>query len=170
MSLKDKDLAPLFLPGTIAFPPPFPAVGELEIQEDGAEFEKAEPCALVIVRRRVRPSTKVSWIILVDHVSAIVVTSSKGDELDPATARWHFGPSVRRLKSPVEGKTLKGIVYVPEDAPVMMRLEFGQTASEIIDYPIPGVTECSCDPCSCCNPCCCPTFSYENVMGRPDKG
>ena len=163
MPLTDEDLAPLFLPGTIRLPSPFPTIGELELQEDGAHYRGVEkPGALLIVRRRIRPSTKVCWTIRVECVSAILLT--KGDELDYATATWIFTPSVPKLKSLAEAEVPKGIVFVPEDAPVLMCIEFGATASECADCPVPGLSMTICDPCHCS------TFSYESTMGKPDKG
>ncbi len=184
MPLKDQDLAPLFLPGTIRLPSPFPAVGDLELQKEGAKYDGVErPGALLIVRRRIWPATKVSWTIRVECVSAILLT--KGSKLVPAAAKWVFTPSVPKLKSIAAAKIAKGIVFVPEDAPVLMRLEFGTTASESADYPIPGLMRGErrgCDPCCCCccNPCCCGCdpdrgwdpesgFSYEGVMEGPDE-
>ncbi len=154
MSLTDEDLAPLFLPGTIPLPSPHPAVGDVELEE------VHEPGPLVVVRRRVWPSTRVSWAILADRVSAILVTKSNNSVHDT----WLFGSSVpERLKSLAHGKAVKGIVFVPEDAPVLMRIEFGKTASECADYPIPGLMGGGCDPCVT------GAFSYESVMLKPDK-
>ena len=166
MPLTDEDLAPLFLPNTIRLPSPFPAVGDLELQEDGARYQGVEaPGALLIVRRRVWPGTKVCWTIRVECVSAILLTY--GCELDHATATWLFTPSVPKLKSIVDANDLKGIVFVPEDAPVLMRLEFGLTAGESADYPIPGWMRI-------CDPCCCGEtasgFSHESVMSGLGKG
>jgi hypothetical protein len=161
MSPSDEDLAPLFISGTIRLPSPFPAVGELEIRENGAAHCKDNGFgALLIVRRRVWPSTKVCWTMRAECVSAILLT--KGDELDYATAKWVFAPSVPKLGSIAETKVPRGIVFVPENTPVLMRIEFGTTASESADYPIPGPVG-GCDPHS-------PSFSYESVMAGPDKG
>ena len=163
MQLKDDDLAPLFLPGMIRLPSPFPAVGVVEIQEGATQFRGVEERgALLIVRRRIWPSTKVCWIIRVELVSAILLT--KGDELDPGKATWLFGPSVPKLKSLAGEEASKGIVFVPEEAPVLMRVEFGTTASDSADYPIPGLMR-HCDPCDHSR-----TFSYESTMGESDKG
>jgi hypothetical protein len=162
MPLTDKDLAPLFLPGTIPLPSPFPAVGDLELVGVGEKFKGVDdPSKLVIVRRRIAPMTKVCWTILVEHVSAVLLTN--GDELDCERAEWLFGSSVPILKRLIEEKARKGIVYVPEDAPVLMGVEFGTTASESASYPIPGMV----GPCDHCH---CHTFSYERIMGGPDKG
>jgi hypothetical protein len=172
MPLTDEDLAPLFLPGTIRLPSPFPAVGDLQLVKEGAKYRGVEkPGAVLIVRRRIWPATKVSWTIRVECVSAILLT--KCSKLDRATATWLFTPSVPKLKSIVQGKSAKGIVFVPEDAPVLMRIEFGTTASESADYPIPGLMGGQirgCDPCNCCgcDPCRggnpCSGFSYGSVM------
>ena len=167
MQLTNEDLAPLFLPGTICLPSPFPAVGDLVLQKRGATYQGVEkPGALLIVRRRIWPATKVCWTIRVECVSAILLT--KGPKLDRATAKWAFAPSVPKLKS---GKPAKGIVFVPEDAPVLMRVEFGTTASEGADYPIPGLMrgqDRGCDPCCCgCDPSL--GFSYESIMEGPDE-
>jgi hypothetical protein len=77
---------------------------------------------------------------------------------------------VPKLKSFLEAKVAKGIVFVPEDAPVLMRIEFGTTASESADYPIPGLMREAvhgCDPCCGCDPS--PDFSYESIMEGPDE-
>ena len=161
MPLTNEDLAPLYLPGTIRLPSPFPAVGDLDLQENGAQYPGVEALgALLVVRHRIWPSTKVCWTIRVELVSAILLT--EGDKLDCATAKWVFTPSVPKLRSLPEASILKGIVFVPENAPVMMRIEMGTTASESADYPIHGWLG-GCDPCK-------KVFSYESTMGGPDKG
>jgi hypothetical protein len=56
-----------------------------------------------------------------------------------------------------------------------MRIEFGTTASESADYPIPGLMfgpKSGCDPTGC-DPCCgcdpCADFSFGSVMETPEE-
>ncbi|MHC4177713.1 MAG: hypothetical protein ACYSWU_09405 [Planctomycetota bacterium] len=162
MPLKDKGLAALFLPGTIALPSPFPSVGDVEIKKDGegAELRDGERGVLLTVRRRFEPSTEVCWTMLVERVSAILLTN--GAELESDGAEWLFGPDVAKLQSVKGTNPAKGIVYVPENAPVLMRVEFGTTASESMDFPVPGLG--GCDPCED------RSFSYQRVMAGQDEG
>jgi len=168
MSLSDKDLIPLFVPGTICLPSPFPAIGELDILKDGAIYpEPTAPGTLLTVSHRTWPSTNISsavvtWTIRVELVSAVLLTT--GDELDCATATWVFTPSVPNLKSIAGGTAPKGIVFVPKEAPVLMRIELGTTASASAKYQLPGEKGC-CDPCCDRRP-----FSFESVMGGPRPG
>jgi hypothetical protein len=161
MAREGKGLAPLFLPGTVRLPTPFPSLGDLEIDQGGAElrmgFAEGAPVEkrdLFVVHRRFEPSTNVWWIIPVEHVSAVLWTYS--DRLDWDKADWLFGPAVRELPPLRDGKAAKGIVCVLENAPVLMRLEFGKTAIESAHYPIPGWP--GCDPCED------ESFSWQRIM------
>jgi hypothetical protein len=90
----------------------------------------------------------------------------------PAEGEAQEAPSAAEAESRAEGEARKGIVYVPEEAPVLMCLEFGTTASAAADYPIPGWTgpgcDCPCCPDGCtpchCGPCHYRSFSYKALM------
>lgn len=158
---QDKGLVPLFVPGTTQLPWPFPAVGDVEIQPKGAKFGQGEtPGALVIVRRQISPTMKVRWTILAEHVSAFLDTN--GDDVDYAKAEWYFRPSVSSLAPLTGSEFRKGIVFVPEDVPVLMSIEIGETASGSIDL-ISGMR-------SDCQPCCQGMFSAATVMGGQHQG
>ncbi len=157
MPLTGQDLVPLFVPGTTQLPWPFPAVGDVKVQKDGATFGRSDPPGtLVIVSRQISPTLKVSWTVLAENVSALFEIDAC--ELEHAkTKQWYFRPSVPNLGP----EPRKGIVYVPEDAPVLMSVEMGGTASGSVD----SLSQWA----GGCDPCHVHMYSSATVMGRPEK-
>jgi hypothetical protein len=136
----------LFIPGTTRLPSPFPAIGKLEVIDDQLPLPGGEKLgARLVVSRRIAPHLTVRWTVLVDNVSAILVTGGNEPDFDKDT--WLFSPSVRTLSlAAKKEENWKGIVFVPEGAPVLMSVDVGATASESEDHLSALMRHCD-DPC-----------------------
>jgi hypothetical protein len=150
MSLSPDQFLALQLAGTVALPSPSPATGSVEISPSS----NASGIYLRIVHRVSQKLTLVRYVSI-DHVRAIcahwevggAAGLAKGAAAKPSVATcWacktlvEFGPLLeQRLKAGKGGPfplpwLEDAVVYVPEQAPVLMQVDVGLTAAESAEY------------------------------------
>jgi hypothetical protein len=139
-------MASLFLPGTVALPSPFPTVGHIWLQSakqmSGLEHEETE---LVGIGVSIPPTTTIVRYVQVKFVSAIFLLNKPYDAegsapIDWSHGTWLFPPKLHEGLA----KTSRGIVYVPESAPVMTQRVVGQTAAESAEHFSIQWSRCDC--------------------------
>ncbi|HEY2147804.1 MAG TPA: hypothetical protein VGH32_07690 [Pirellulales bacterium] len=148
--------AAIHLPGTVALPSPFPKVGHLWLQSpkqlSGLEDEESE---LVAIGVSIPPTTTIVRYVLVKFVSAIFLLKEPSDAeklaaTDWKNGTWLFPPKLHEGLA----KTSRGIVYVPESAPVLTQAVCGQTAAESAEHIGIHMQPMKCDPFTGCDCCC----------------
>jgi hypothetical protein len=129
ISMPDESNLPLralVLGGTVALPSPFPTVGSLHVLSDREAqriLGEKVPIELVTIDQTIEPSTQIQRIVQREHIRAIY---------DAKDGKWSFPGEKFGGAVPDQG-----IVFVPEDAPVMTRVIFSGTASESAEYRPP---------------------------------
>ena len=135
-------LRSFYLAGTVSIPSPFPEVGILSLAKfDSAGTGRAVPGFLRIEHVQ-SPRLVVARNVLVDDVQALFLPDDP-DNPDLSRGTWFSGPGTRKkwlakMKRP-SSRPVHGIVYVHENARVLMQVEVGMTAAESAEYypPIP---------------------------------
>jgi hypothetical protein len=133
------------LAGTVALPSPFPEVGRLSLVPGGVSYHSAKgDCDLDLVAVEHCQSNRVTitrYVALGD-VTAVLFAVSPTHFSDKD---WYFGPEIvaqLETRSSTNAPTVcMGIVYVREQAPILMRVEVGMTAAESAEYYPPVVGE-----------------------------
>jgi hypothetical protein len=169
MSLSSDQFLALQLAGTVALPSPSPATGSIEITPSS----NASGIYLRIVHRVSQKLTLIRYVSI-NHVRAISTHWEVGEAAGaakgvaaktPVAACWacktsvEFGPLLeQRLKAgkggPFPLPWLEGaVVYVPEQAPVLMQVDVGLTAAESAEY-YPPLAAGFADPHWCEEPRC----------------
>jgi hypothetical protein len=183
MDLDSRQTRRLFLAGTVAFPMPFPATGVISIEEGNLHYSHSghsHPTTFVVVQERPGSEGAMLRVIRAEDVAAIFFPGTW--EHESATKRvFHFDPSGRVkdfevgewfLKPEIAAKNIKdrfqsdvpkrnsnvrGVVFVPENRPVLSISEVTQTAGSTGSGLIPTQCECECE-CECepgeCLSCC----------------
>jgi hypothetical protein len=169
MSLSPEQFLALQLAGTVALPSPPPATGSVEI----APSSNASGIHLRIVHRVSLKLTLIRYVS-VDHVRAICAHWEVGKPAGeaevvaakaPVVTCWacktliEFRPLLeQRLKSGKSGPfplpwLEETVVYVPEQAPVLMQVDVGLTAAESAEYYPPlgadFAHDLQCEKCRC---------------------
>jgi hypothetical protein len=136
------------LVGNVALPAPFPAVGILEIQSP-------EGTNLMVIRRRTDVTRTVTWVVGAVQAYTYLPAATEGS-IDFESGEWVFrefadDADLRAVAAHAgqripEGDPPKGIVFVPKDAPVLVRIEFSTTAAESIAPPPELIRPLGCFP------------------------
>jgi hypothetical protein len=149
MALSRQQIIQLYTGGTVPIPSPFPDVGAVSIRPDGYRLKpKGDQYSLVRVRYRVSPNQRITYVVRLEHVAAILWADDEG-KVDPIHGDWWVGPEIQaQLKATSEatGSTRAdggadiasplGIVYVNEHDPVLVQVELATTAGESTDAAI----------------------------------
>jgi hypothetical protein len=176
--LGESQRAAFALAGTVALPSPFPASGLISIGvfPPPADAKEHEPTYYLRIVERVSDSNIVTRHIRPEDVRAFRVRSKV--EPYPEQNEWtlHLAADkfkfIDSLKKKLQENLLKGgpteialfdhaptIVYVPDGAPVLLRIEMSVTASRARD----GASAVGCNPCSgCCHADGPPIFNQES--------
>jgi hypothetical protein len=150
MSLSPDQFLALQLAGTVALPSPSPATGSVEI----TRTSNASGIYLRIVHRVSQKLILIRYVSI-DYVRAICTHWDVGEAAGaaksvaakpPVATCWacktpvEFGPLLeQRLKAAKGGPfplswLEEAVVYVPEQAPVLMQVDVGLTAAESAEY------------------------------------
>ncbi len=158
MSLTRDQRIALELAGTVCVPSPFPAAGEIRIVTEAEPDGKVSMADLLArkavcleVRHRISPKLSITRIVYLDEVAAVFLPDHpEGDRHDVGSwllalelqAECFNRVSLRPARRGGEDRRLlgKGVVYLPESAKVLMRVEVGMTAAESVEYypPLAG--------------------------------
>lgn len=159
MSLTRDQRIALELAGTVPVPTPFPAAGEIRIVTDaepGGKVAMADLLARKLiyleVRHRISPKLTITRTVYLDEVAAVFLPDQPdGDLYDVGTwllalelqAECFNRVALRPSRRGGEDRRLLGVgvVYLPESAPVLMRVEVGMTAAESVEYYPPLAAE-----------------------------
>jgi hypothetical protein len=134
------------LAGTVAIPSPFPEVGRLSLLPGGLAYHYAtadQAFPLVAVEHYQSRRVTITRYVDLRDVAAVRFATCVSPALD-SNEGWYFGPEVPReleARSNTNKPSLAmGIVFVRENAPVLMRVETGMTAAESAEFypPVPG--------------------------------
>jgi hypothetical protein len=130
--------------GAVALPAAFPAYGQVSLRltwNDGQIIFYVKIVQVVTSRRIV------TWFVHLGDIRAIQVVDKKdgkscpGSIMLPAEFKEHIAQKAKQLESEHKGKGIeledrlyeRAIVYVPEHAPVLHRLECGVTAAVSVE-------------------------------------
>jgi hypothetical protein len=134
------------LAGTVALPSPFPEVGRLRLLPGGVHYNAGPESALDLVAVEHTQSNRVTitrHVALHDVAAVFFVNPEKPAQF--SDSGWYFGPEIGpqlEIRSTANAPALcLGIVYVREQAAVLMRVEVGMTAAESAEYYPPVVGE-----------------------------
>jgi hypothetical protein len=139
-----------YLAGTVPLPSPFPTVGHISLQSGtGAHHD----LRFVRVEEEYAPYWRLCRIVPIQDVSALFLPDTSDEGIDFEQGEWVFGCEniAKRLSSSQNGKkstprrakvansngAVKGIIYTPEAARVLVQAEFGMAAGESAEYRPP---------------------------------
>lgn len=136
-------LRSFYLAGTVAIPSPFPEVGILSLTsfESAGKNRRSAPSFLRIEHVQ-SPRLVVARNVLIEDVQAMFLPD---DPVNPDLSHgiWFSGPRkqnqwLAKIKK-ATSSPVHGIVYVHENARVLMQVEVGMTAAESAEYypPVP---------------------------------
>ena len=159
MRLSDQQKRKLFIAGTVALPPPFPQLGEIWIEREGVEFcentEYSSRVDVLCVRTSHEPFWSVERRVLLSDVAAVFIpTDPDATEIDLARGEFILGADLK-CRSDVPEKhdpndtPWRGIVFVPENARVLISSETAMTAADSLHYYPTGACRCDCQLCPC---------------------
>jgi len=142
--LSPNQVRQLSLAGTISCPPQFPDVGKITLQLHAIP-EHCEPahCGhdLIEVVHDVSPRVEISRRFLVESVQAMFLPKDP-KAVDLKHGHWYFGQQVKEKleKAMRQNEAVVGIVYTPESASTLMRVDVAMTAAESAQYypPLSG--------------------------------
>jgi hypothetical protein len=164
--LSDNHLRSIALAGTIAVPSPFPALGRINVSthgltkdevdsllEDPTSFEAARFFQKVLVEivHEVNPRLTITRVVKLCDIAAAFLPADTS-QVSLSHGQWHLSAELEALvlERLSEWNTpdvpmlvpllLESVVYLPETAKVLLRVETGMTAAESIEYypPTPG--------------------------------
>lgn len=142
--LSPSQVRQLSLAGTVSCPPQFPDVGKINLQLRviPENCEQAH-CGhdLIEVVHEVSPRVEISRQFLVESVHAMFLPKDP-KAVDLKRGHWYFGRQVREKLEEARRKkeAVVGIVYTPESASTLMRVDVAMTAAESAQYypPLSG--------------------------------
>ena len=164
MKLDFRQTRRLYLAGTVAFPMPFPSVGEIWI-DDGtvSHGSSTHEETFVNLHEKPRLESDTVRVVLKQHVAAIFFPGLWEGEPNRKKKVFHFAECVHDLEqgewfltSDIGIDTIseklgidirkresahRGIIFVPANRPVLTNQEYGETAGTIASM-VRG-----CDPC-----------------------
>ncbi|HEV3167860.1 MAG TPA: hypothetical protein VGZ22_27915 [Isosphaeraceae bacterium] len=171
MSLDREQMLALEHAGTVGFPSPYPAAGQIKLVVHGSKSEE-DPDILLNVVHQISPRLRVSRLVRLEHARAIQFHGSpSGPAQSSAKAKakpeeapahvhagwthWMADRLHDHVKARAKAHTASGaepesdvlfhhaILHVPETAPVLMHVDVGMTAAESAEYypPLPKGTE-----------------------------
>ena len=135
-----EQLRSMYLSGTVSIPPQFPELAEISFSFEGAKSDELVVEAIVVVS----PKLTIKRSFFVADVSGIFEPNDpKGVNLKDGT--WYAGTDVKVKARSIassdscNGKTIKGILYVRENAQSLLEVQAGLTAAESAEYypPLP---------------------------------
>ena len=170
MKIKNRQVRRLYLTGTVAFPMPFPSVGDISFERADIDFSPGSRRNqhFLVIQERPTHDSEVERVIRMEDISAIFFPGhsersddggsrfvlSESDRVENFdNGEWFFGEDVRVARIAgwlnvkeddlfAEGFTIRGMVFVPEDRPVTTRSEVTEAA---------GATRSPTSGCDCCN-------------------
>ena len=170
MKIKNRQVRRLYLTGTVAFPMPFPSVGDISFERAEVDFSPGSRRTqhFVVVQEKPTHNSDVERVIRIEDVSSLFfpVRYEQKDDSSPRLffsdsdrvedfdrGEWFFGEDVRvaRIASWLNVKEedlfseefkIRGIAFVPEDRPVISRTQVTEAA---------GATGAVRSGCDCCN-------------------
>jgi hypothetical protein len=163
--LGENHLRSIALAGTIAVPSPFPALGRIDVStygitkdevgclEDPTSFDAIQFFRKVLVEivHEVNPRLTITRVVkLCDIAAAFLPTDTS--QVSLSNGQWYLSAELEALvlEKLSELSTqdfpalvpllFETIVYLPETAKVLLRVETGMTAAESVEYypPTPG--------------------------------
>ena len=170
LELNEEHFLGLELVGTVALPAPVPAVGRIYVVRSppakGAKGDAYKPRLLIKVVQRISESHVITRFVSPEHVRAIRLNPPKGsaasveptwitgDQLRTEIATYEWGKGTKdkdkekdkddRTHLEVElRKEQLGVVYVPENAPVLFRHEQTLPAATSLEIA-PGLRAAAC--------------------------
>jgi hypothetical protein len=174
MDLDIRQTRRLYLAGTVAFPMPFPATGVISIEHGSLPLSpdcQSQHTTFVVVQDSPGHERSTLRIILAKDVAAIFFPGAWETDSDQSRVfrfkrngrvedfergEWFLNPEIDakkildKLNSDVTRRDsdARGVVFVPENRPVLSISEVTQTAGSICDVPVSFGCECECQ-CEC---------------------
>jgi hypothetical protein len=158
-------LRSIALAGTIAVPSPFPALGRIDVStqgmtkdevdclEDPSSFEAVQffKKVLVEIAHEVNPRLTITRVVRLCDIAAAFLPSDTS-QVSLSHGQWYLSAELESLVldklSELNSHELpalvpllfEAVVYLPETAKVLLRVETGMTAAETVEYypPTPG--------------------------------
>jgi hypothetical protein len=164
--LSENHLRSIALAGTVAVPSPFPALGRIDVSthgltkdevdsllEDPTSFEAVRffQKILVEIAHEVNPRLTITRVVKLCDIAAVFLPADTS-QVSLSQGQWHLSAELDALvlEKLSEWNTqnfpalvpllFESIVYLPETAKVLLRVETGMTAAESVEYypPMPG--------------------------------
>lgn len=146
-------LRALCLAGTVTIPSPFPQLGRITLATiehatlaptPGCNVKSARPNCLRIEHVQ-SPRLLIARYVLLEEVEAVFLPADP-DAPHLLEGKWYAGTArcakfAKRLARRADGDAAVGIVYVREQARVLMHVEVGMTAAESAEYYPPMVRD-----------------------------
>ncbi len=144
MKLSDGQKKMLFAAGTVSLPGPFPELGEIRWERGAIVFDRCGESApaedLLCIRSGREACWSVERCVRAKEVVAILLpVDANAAEADPAKDHLLVGCEIETLEEFEQANrpahdVWKGIVYVAENARVLMHVEFAMTAADSVHY------------------------------------
>lgn len=161
MSLDPRQTRRLQLADAIAFPTPFPTVGDIWCESGELLHERdgfKEGSLLVYIQEPRETNADTTRVVLARDVAAIFVADEKATRVDDfENGAWYVRPVEKRDKGFERMRKFlgsretpkRGIVFVPENRPVVTHHEVTQTAGAASHFAWSPF----CEPDTRCEPC-----------------
>jgi hypothetical protein len=163
--LGENHLRSIALAGTVAVPSPFPALGRIDVSTYGITKDEVdcleEPTSfeavqffrkvLVEIAHEVNPRLTITRVVKLCDIAAVFLPADAG-QVSLSNGQWYLSAELEALVleklSELDTQDLpalvpllfESIIYLPETAKVLLRVETGMTAAESVEYypPTPG--------------------------------
>ncbi|MEX1041378.1 MAG: hypothetical protein WDZ51_12140 [Pirellulaceae bacterium] len=142
--LSPSQVRQISLAGTISCPPQFPDVGVINLQLRAIPEHCEQSHGghdLIEVVHEVSPRVEISRQFLVEGVFAMFLPKDP-KVVDLARGDWYFGQQIKEKLEAARQKNeaVIGILYTPESASTLMRVDVAMTAAESAQYypPLSG--------------------------------
>jgi len=161
----ENHLRSIALAGTIAVPSPFPALGRIDVSTYGITKDEVDSLdaptsfealqffrkVLVEIAHEVNPRLTITRVVKLCDVAAAFLPADTS-QVSLSHGQWYLSAELEALVldklSELDTQDLpalvpllfESIVYLPETAKVLLRVETGMTAAESVEYypPTPG--------------------------------
>ena len=163
--LGENHLRSIALAGTVAVPSPFPALGRIDVSTHGITKDEVDSLddptsfeavqffrkVLVEIAHEVNPRLTITRVVKLCDVAAAFLPADTS-QVSLSLGQWYLSAELEALVldklSELNTQDLpalvpllfESIVYLPETAKVLLRVETGMTAAESVEYypPTPG--------------------------------
>lgn len=135
MSMTEQQLRLMYLAGTVSIPPRFPDLADITFGKQ----DKLNGRVFVTATQTLSPKLVIKRSFFADDVTSIFVPCD-ASAVDFDNGGWFEGDLLaNKVYQLINKGSLRGIVYVREDAQSMLHMEAGLTAAESAQYypPLP---------------------------------